>query len=116
MSRRQILYMILSFIVTTLLLLVVAMILVLSQKKDVQVVWADVEEKKVETQRKKGKWEDRDKEAIELVRKVQVEDPGADKKKLRRDEEPPRVTLGELVAREHFEKSFKIDSLKAERW
>jgi predicted RNA binding protein YcfA (HicA-like mRNA interferase family) len=118
MTRRQILYIILSFIITTLLLLTVAVILILSQKKDVQVVWADVEEQKVEKKRKKGKWEDRDKEAIALVRKLKVVDPAsrADKKRRRRGEEPEQISLGDLAARDYFEDTFKIKELEPLGW
>ncbi len=116
MSRRQILYIILSFIITTLLLLVVALVLVLSQKKDVQIVWAEVEEQKVETKRKKGKWEDKGKQAILMVRQVQVPDPMATEKKRRRDEEPEMATVGKLAAKEYFEKTFKMSGLEAQGW
>lgn len=118
MTRRQILYIILSFIITTLLLLTVAVILILSQKKDVQIVWADVEEQKVEKTRKKGKWEEREKDAIALVRKLQVEDPAsrADKKRRRRGEEPEQVSLGDLAARNYFEETFQLKELEPLGW
>jgi hypothetical protein len=116
MTRRQLLYIILSFIITTLLLLIVAAVLVISQKKDVQIVWAEVEEKKVETKRQKGRWEEREREAIALVRKLRVTDPEADKKKRKRGEEPEQVALGDLAAREYFEKNYGMQSLEPIGW
>jgi hypothetical protein len=119
MSKRQILYIVLSFILTTLLLLVIAVAVVLLQKPKVQIVWTQAQQQAVEQKRKKGKWEGKEAVAIKHVQALQVPKPEAeddDKKRKRRDEPPEMTSLGELAQGGFFEQTFQTQALPALGW
>ncbi len=119
MTRREILYLILSFIVTILLLLVVVAALILSQKPDVQIVWKQNQtETQAAAEKQKGKWEDKEKVAIALVKNFQVPaPPPKDAPKGRpRKEEPELITLKELAESSFFEDTFQLGGMKREGW
>jgi hypothetical protein len=119
MSKRQILYIVLSFILTTLLLLVIAVAVVLLQKPKVQIVWTQAQQQAVEQTRKKGKWEGKEAAAIKHVQALQVPKPEAeddDKKRKRRDEPPELTSLGELAQGGFFEQTFQTQALSAVGW
>lgn len=119
MTRRQILYMVLSFIVTILLLLALVAILILAQKPDVQIVWKENKAaEQAEEQKRKGKWEGKEKTAIALVKNFQVPaPPDKDAPKGRtRKEEPALITLKELSESRFFEDTFQLGAMKREGW
>ncbi|MEL6180813.1 MAG: hypothetical protein AAFS10_17760 [Myxococcota bacterium] len=76
----------------------------------------------VDEKKKKGKWEDKEDNAIALVLETMIPNPAAKKPRPKKrygpppEELPAKITLKELVDRKFFEKTFKLDKLGHVGW
>ena len=118
MSKRQILYIVLSFVTTVVLLLIVAVAILLLQKPQVTIVWTKGKEAPAEVKAAaRGKWEGKEKLAIKMVKETQVPDPEPDKRKRRKKgEEPETISIDALAERNFFQTRFKLAGLELVGW
>lgn len=123
MSKRQILMLVLSLTATLVAVLLLAVVLLLLEKPQVNIVWTQgTEAPKAAKKVKKGKWEGKEKLAIKLIRTLQVPDPaaaevkGRKKRRKKKDEPPPMVSVDKLITDKFFESRFKLKDLEAVGW
>lgn len=116
MSKRQILYIVLSFVLTALALMIVAVVVVVLQKPKVNVVWAEAAQNTAQEGRTLGKWEGKEARAIQLVQKLSVPEPPNPNKPRRRKEELATTTVQALADAKHFSKTFKLDKFSPQGW
>ncbi len=120
MNKRQILYLVLSFVVTMVVLLGVALTVLLLDKPQVKVVWTKgTEPAKAAKKVKRGKWEGKEKQAIKMVMDLEVLAPltEEDKKKRRKkNEEPEKIAMAKLVKDGFFEQKFGLADFEGVGW
>lgn len=116
MTKRQILYMVLSFAVTLILILALVAIIIITDKPKVEIVFKKgTQAQQTGPGRQKGKWEDKEKDAIRLVRKLEVPAP-PDKDNPRRKDEEARISINDLTRQGFFESTFNLGGLEKVGW
>lgn len=121
MTKRQILYAVLGFMATMIFVMIAGVVVLLITKPEAKIIWTDAAKKEAQkTVRKKGKWEDKEKQAISKVAAVEVDAPESeeDKKarKRKKPEEVPKTNLGSLARSGWFEQTFKTGDLEDAGW
>ena len=119
MNKRQLLYMVLSFVTTIVLVLIAAVVILLLEKPQVKIVWTKGTEAPVESKAApKGKWEGMEKRAIKMVKALQVTDPEAfaRKKKKQKKEDVEKISVEKLAQSGLFEEKFKLAGLGEGEW
>ena len=117
MTKREILYIILSFGGTTFVVLVLILLVVLLDKPDQTVVWKKAETTQEVKTRKRSKWEGRRKRAISLVKKVEVIPPPEKRKgRSRKKDAAEPTTIGALINKKFVEDTFHIAKDKSVGW
>jgi hypothetical protein len=119
MTKRQILYAVLGFIATMILIMIAGVAVLLLTKPEAKIIWTDAQKKEAQKAvAKKGKWEGKEKVAISKVAAVKVDAPPTeeDKKKRRKPEEVPKISLAQLAEAGWFEETFKTENLEAAGW
>jgi len=116
MSKRQILYVVLSFAVTLILVLAMVAVIIITDKPQVEIVWQKGQQaEQAAENRKKGKWEDKEKDAIRLVRKLEVPAP-PDKDNPRRKDDESTISINDLSRKGFFEETFNLTGHEKIGW
>lgn len=112
MTRRQILYMVLSFGFTFLFVLILIVLVLIFDKPQVEIVWQEnAATNAVAKKHKLGKWEGKGKTAIRLVKKTQVPKPKDPEAKPAKADDVTEISLGQLMADKFIATNFKTHDL-----